>query len=100
MQGHRPRIHVGYDPERRDVACWYRLEPHGLPDPRHRRVPDPARFEYLLPAGLVALIGRIPHANDQFLLVATDPTSGEVVFKAKGALDGGNVQIHPPNGGS
>jgi len=41
--------------------------------------------------------GKRTRANDEFFLVATDPVSGEVVFQAKGKLDGGNVQIHPPN---
>lgn len=36
--------------------------------------------------------------RDVFAIIVTDPGSGDVVFTATAELDGGNVQIHPPNG--
>jgi hypothetical protein len=35
---------------------------------------------------------------DYFQIVVYDPDTWAVVFEASGELDGGNVQIHPPNG--
>lgn len=43
--------------------------------------------------------GKKSSNKDYFKIVVTDPDNGDaVVFQAKGYLDGGNVQLHPPKG--
>ncbi len=41
--------------------------------------------------------GKKGNDPDFFEIIVRDPGTGEIVFQASGALDGGNVQIHPPN---
>jgi len=41
--------------------------------------------------------GKQGNDKDEFQIVVRDPNTDAVVFEASGPLDGGNVQIHPPN---
>ena len=54
------------------------LEPDRLPDARHGRIPDALGFEHLLSAGLRPLVGRIPHAHDQFLIACPLQGRGDI----------------------
>ena len=42
--------------------------------------------------------GKKDNDNDSFSITVLDPDTLNVVFEASATLDGGNVQIHPPNG--
>ena len=55
-------------PTPRDARLRHRLHPHRLPDAGDRRVPDAAGLEHLLAARLRAGVGRVPDADDQFVL--------------------------------
>ena len=44
--------------------------------------------------------GKKGNDQDFFSITVYDPTTLAVVFEASATLDGGNVQIHPPNKGS
>ena len=66
---HRQRVpvDVGRDFQPFDVARLHRLHPHRLPDAGDGRVPDAARPLHLLPAGLRALVGGVPHLDGHFV---------------------------------
>jgi hypothetical protein len=42
--------------------------------------------------------GKKANNQDFFSITVRDPGTGDIVFEASAALDGGNVQIHPPTG--
>ena len=42
--------------------------------------------------------GKDDNDNDSFSITVLDPNTSAVVFEASATMDGGNVQIHPPNG--
>lgn len=42
--------------------------------------------------------GKNGNDNDSFSITVLDPITQNVVFEASATMDGGNVQIHPPNG--
>ena len=44
--------------------------------------------------------GKKSNDQDYFAIVVRDPDTNAIVFEASATLDGGNVQIHPPNKGS
>jgi hypothetical protein len=42
--------------------------------------------------------GKNANDKDSFSITVLDPNTSAVVFEASATMDGGNVQIHPPNG--
>ena len=63
----RAGVDVRYQRQRVDGRVSDRLDPHRLPDPRDRRVPDAAGPIDLLAARLRAGVRRVPHGDDQLL---------------------------------
>ena len=75
-------IHIRRDFHRLNMSDpGYRLHPHRLPNPRHRRIKNPTGLIDLLPAWLRPAVRRIPNRNDNLLFTRRFQRIGDIERK-------------------